>query len=472
MQTPIYQTELSELHKVLTKTLEAGLAHLHTLNNPENATYSTDYKLNIQAAAPTQGMGYDATLAQFKERLAPCLVAASGARYWGFVTGGTLPEAIAGDWLTSCYDPNAQAVAGQGDVSAQIEQETIAQLLDLFGLAHADFTGGFVTGATMSNFTCLAVARQWLGEKHGIDIAKAGLASVKVPMPILTATPHASSKKALAMLGLGSQNIIYIATLAGEGSREAIDIQALEQHILTLGGRPFIVIASAGTVNTVDFDDFVALKALKQKYDFWLHIDAAFGAFAALTVSHQHLLAGWEAADSITIDCHKWFNVPYENAVFFVKNKHVIHQVNTFQNSHAPYLGDPNEQFNYLNRLPENSRRLKALPVWFALQSYGKAGMARLVESNVAQAQHFANLIESSEYFTLLAPMRLNTVCFTTSTQANVGEFLTKLNATKQVFMTPTNFNGHAAIRAAFVNFRTQLSDVDTVFALMESLCD
>jgi glutamate/tyrosine decarboxylase-like PLP-dependent enzyme len=195
----------------------------------------------------------------------------------------------------------------------------------------------------------------------------------------LTATPHSSAIKCLSLLGIGSNNIIKVKTL--DGNREAIDTADLENKMNQLGGEPLILISSGGTVNTVDFDDFPAINKLREKYNFWWHIDAAFGGFAVCSSTHKHLVKGWENADSITIDCHKWLNVPYESAVFFVKEKHNILQTETFQNSNAPYLGNPLENFSYLNLLPENSRRLKALPVWFSLNAYGKKGYQDIVEN-------------------------------------------------------------------------------------------
>ncbi|NOS56043.1 MAG: aspartate aminotransferase family protein, partial [Cyclobacteriaceae bacterium] len=278
------------------------------------------------------GLGTLGALQQFNERFETLMVGSSGPRYWGFVTGGTTPAAIAGDWLSTVYDQNPQGLKGQGDVSANLEIETIQLLLDLFHLP-PDFFGGFVTGATMSNFTCLAVARQWVGKQLGIDIAKEGVAK---GIKVLTATPHSSSIKSLALLGIGSNNVVNIVTEAG--NREAIDIDALEHYFSNNSSEPVILISSAGTVNTVDFDDFKSIAKLKEKYSFWWHIDAAFGGFVACSSHHQHLVAGWEQADSIIIDCHKWLNVPYESAVFFVKQKHSVLQVETFQNSNAPYL--------------------------------------------------------------------------------------------------------------------------------------
>ncbi|SDD34603.1 pyridoxal phosphate-dependent decarboxylase family protein [Pedobacter soli] len=446
------------LDNILTDVKEQGMAYLNQIHERATASSGGVELINSLAA---EGVGAEGALKQFNERFEPIIVASSGPRYWGFVTGGTTPAAIAGDWLATIYDQNTQSAKGNGDISALIELETIQLLLSLFNLPH-QFFGGFVTGATLSNFTCLAVARQWIGKQEGKDFAREGITG---KVNVLSATPHSSSVKSLAMLGLGSNNIIPVKVM--QGNREALDIADLELNIQALNGAPFILISSAGTVNTVDFDDFEAINQLKQKYNFWWHIDAAFGGFAACSPEYNHLVKGWENADSITVDCHKWLNVPYESAVFLVKEAHQLLQVETFQNSNAAYLGDPMENFSYLNFLPENSRRLKALPAWFTLTSYGKQGYQEIVESNVEMALLFADFINNHPAFELLAPVRLNTVCFTLKEENHVQEFLNKLNATGKVFMTPTFYNGKKGIRAAFVNWRTSVADVNFVTAAM-----
>lgn len=456
------QNDLDQLSVLLDNAKLQGLNYLNHLENRPTSTHHTvEYKKSLTG----NGIGSMAALQEFNQRFEPLMVASSGPRYWGFVTGGTTPASIVGDWLTSIYDQNSQNTKGHGDISANIEIETIYLLLDLFGLP-PDFFGGFVTGATMSNFTCLGVARQWLGKQLGKDFAKEGVSgSIK----ILTATPHSSAIKSLSMLGIGSSNIIKIKVV--EGNREAIDIAELENHFSQLNGEPSILISSGGTVNTVDFDDFVAIAKLKEKYNFWWHIDAAFGGFAACSQSHKQVLTGWELADSITIDCHKWLNVPYESAVFFVKEKHNVLQIETFQNSNAPYLGNPFENFDYLNFLPENSRRLKALPAWFSLVAYGRKGIQEMVENNIQLAQLFGKSLEKENAFELLAPVRLNTVCFTLhgdENQNKVQSFLNKLNESGKVFMTPTVYKGRKGIRAAFVNWRTTEKDVAIVVELMK----
>lgn len=456
--------DLQNLDTILETVKLQGLDFLGQLpNRPTMAKYS----VQVNEPLNETGIGTLNALKLFNEKFEKIIIGSPGPRYWGFVTGGSTPASIIGDWLTSIYDQNTQAIKGQGDISAIIELETIKLCLDLFNLPN-DFNGGFVTGATMSNFTCLAVARQWIGKQTGKDFAKDGITE---KIKILSATPHSSVIKSLSMLGIGSNNVEKVKVQ--QGNCESMDLEDLEKKIKELNGQPFLLITSAGTVNTVDYDDLQAISTFKKKYNFWWHIDAAFGAFAACSPKYKQLLNGWENADSITVDCHKWLNVPYENAVFFVKENHKIIQTETFQNSNAPYLGDPSDNFNYLNFLPENSRRLKALPVWFTLKAYGKVGYREIVENSIEMAALFGQFIANSGAFELLAPVRLNNVCFTLrgeKNQNNVANFLAQLNDTGKVFMTPTVYNNRKGIRAAFVNWRTTTKDVELVIDEMLKL--
>lgn len=461
------QHDLDHIEDILDKAKQQGIDFL---NNLENIPTSNKESIDPTRELNELGLGALGTLEEFKERLAPLMVASPGPRYLGFVTGGSTPASIVGDWLASVYDQNAQSIKAQGGNSALIEFETINLLLQLLELPKS-FLGGFVTGATMSNFACLGVARQWFGTQFRKDFAKNGISET---INILTATPHSSSIKTLSMLGIGSNNYTTIKTI--EGNREAIDIADLEKNILSLNGKPFILISSAGTVNTADFDDFTAISKLRKKYNFWWHIDAAFGGFAAVSDKFKHLVEGWEGADSITIDCHKWLNVPYESAFYLIKKEHLNLQIETFQNSNAPYLGNPLENFNYLNVLPENSRRLRALPVWFSLLAYGKEGFQDIVENSALLALHFGNALIEDGNFELLAPIHLNNVCFTLKGEHNqekVSEFLTTLNDRGKVFMTPTVYQNRKGIRASFVNWRTTESDIRIVIQeLKETILD
>lgn len=418
-----------------------------------------------RATLPAEGLGGAAALELFRHTYGDSITAATGPRYWGFVTGGVTPAALMGDWITAAIDLNA---ADKDAAAFYIETETIALLKALFGLPEG-FVGCFVTGATMSNFTGLAAARQWLGMQHGVDIAADGMAALQ-GLKVLSAAPHSCIGKAMSMLGLGRNNLVRLPVLPG---RECVDIPALKSYLDEHKGQPFIYVANAGTVNTVDFDDIAALAELAKEYGFWLHVDAAFGGFAACSAQWKHLLNGWEQANSITIDAHKWLNVPYDAAMIFCRHPEWQHAV--FQNAGAAYLGDPGARFNFISNVPENSRRLRALPAWFSLMAYGKEGYGRLVENNIALAQQLGRLLEADTDFVLLSPVRLCVVCFTlnvpaASETAAVSEYLDALNATGIVCMTATVYQGRQAIRAALVNWRTTEKDVTMVYDTMKQL--
>jgi glutamate/tyrosine decarboxylase-like PLP-dependent enzyme len=457
------QEDVAALREILDAVKNQSVAFLEGLDTLQ--TSAVDQQI-VSGSLPQSGLGASGALDLFNMHFQKLIVAAAGPRYWGYVVGGVTPAALAGDWLTGVFDQNTQSTGSMGDISATIEVETLRMLLELFKLP-PDFNGGFVSGATMSNFTSLAVARQWAGSLTGKDIAREGVCD---GIAVLAATPHSSVIKSLAMLGLGSNNLIKVGTLEG---REALDVSSLEASLIELEGKAVILSCSAGTVNTVDFYDFSAIVALKNKYGFWLHIDAAFGGFVACSPANAYLLNGWESADSITIDCHKWMNLPYDSAIFLTRKTHERFQIQTFQNSSAPYLGELAEGFSYLNFLPENSRRFRALSAWFSLTAYGSDGYQWIVENSIACARNLAEYISSSDRFVLSAPVLLNVVCFSLNGDSPRNQaFLEKLNARGKVFMTPSVVFGKPCIRAAFVNYRTKVEDVSLAIGEMEAVCD
>lgn len=411
---------------------------------------------------PLRGESALQTIQYFKQHYAPYITNSAGPRYFGFVTGGSTPAAVAGDWLVSAFDQNA---CGSNDtIAPQVERQTIHYFKQLFGLDNVYF-GSFVTGATVSNQVGLTLGRQWVGEQLGKDFSVEGVYGV-APVKVVSATPHSSVIKSMAVLGMGKNTLIKIDTLP---DREAIDIHALEKYLQSIN-EPVIVVANAGTVNTVDFDDLEAIGKLKRKYKFWLHVDAAFGGFAALSEKYAHLVQGINHADSITIDAHKWLNVPYDAAMQFTRHKKL--QLKVFQNS-AAYLGDPEQSPDYFHYTPENSRRWRALPSWFTLKAYGKEGHREIVERNSATAYSLGQKIEHSEDFKLLAPVRMNVVCFTLKETATFDEIRSFLNAIRddgRVFFTPTLYKGTPAIRAAISNWQTSEADIQLAFDVLKEV--
>ncbi len=410
---------------------------------------------------PTESVGTLEALSLFRERYSSGLTASGGARSFGYVVGGATPAALVGDWLTSAFDQDN----GEG-ITVHLEDETVHLLRQLFGLSDAYF-GSFVSGATMSNFVGLAVARQWIANKRGVDVAVEGLYQL-APMKVFCGAAHSSNYKALSMLGMGRGSVIQVACLPGT---EACDIAALENELRKNSGENCIVVANAGTVNSTSFDDLTAIGDLKKKYDFWLHVDAAFGLFAACSPKFAHLVEGIDVADSIAVDAHKWLNVPYDSAIQFTKHKHL--QKSVFQNSNAAYLGDHGAMTDYMNHTPETSRRLRALTAWFTLNAYGKDGYREIVERNCAMAKLLAEKIQASEHFELLSPTNFNVVCFALksnkgeASSTDVGNFLARLTDDGKVFMTPTVYRNRAGIRAALCNWRTTETDIEIAWDAM-----
>lgn len=450
-----------QLKDLLQQTLEDSLDYFDALDQRPPATA---FVRNPPLALPREGLGAEQALTLFMQRYGQAMPASNGPRFWGFVTGGTTPAALMGDWLTGVYDLNLSSAAHS--VAPNIELEAIGLLRELFGLP-GDFSGVFVTGATMANFAGLALGREWVARQQGKSVALEGLAGLP-PVTVLSGSAHSSIFKVLALLGMGRNSLRAVGVLSGD--REAVDVGELRRALEQLGGHPCIVVANAGTVNTGDFDDLRAIAELKSRYRFWLHVDAAFGGFAACSPRYQDLMEGIAAADSLTVDAHKWLNVPYDSGMMFTRHRDL--QIAVFQNS-AAYLGAIADPPDFLHLSPENSRRLRALPAWFTLLAYGRSGYRALVEQHCQLARLLGERIAASANFRLLAPIRLNIVCFTLigeSAAERIQPFFERLRDDGRVFLTPTTFRGQPAIRAAFSNWRTQEQDLDIAWRAMNEV--
>jgi glutamate/tyrosine decarboxylase-like PLP-dependent enzyme len=449
-----FQQDHEQLESILAAAHSAALQFLHGL--AQRPAGRTPEPLSSDQL-PDKGLGAQKALAYFRDKYEALLSGSPGPRYLGFVTGGSTPAALAGDWLVSTYDQN---VSSDGDsIATTVERETLVLLRTLFALSD-DFDGAFVTGATQSNLVALATARQWVLQQSGHDAAEEGLWNMP-RIPVFGAAPHTSILKVLSILGMGRQSVEYIPCLPG---RQAIDPAALAQRLAANDGKPAIVVASAGEVNTGDFDDLEALGTLCQRYGAWLHVDGAFGLFATCDPSRSHLLRGLNAADSITTDGHKWLNVPYDTGIVFTR--HLFLQEQVFKAA-AAYLGAGPD---LLHRTPENSRRFRALPAWMTLMAYGRTGYQELVARCCLLAQQMGQGIEQSPHFELLAPITLNIVCFALrgADVAQRDHFLEALKQDGQVLLTPTFFAGRPAIRAAFVNWSTTEQDIPLILEALD----
>jgi glutamate/tyrosine decarboxylase-like PLP-dependent enzyme len=455
---PKLHDDLAALPDLLTIARDAAE---RALNSLDTRPVTVQLPEAAPAPMPVDGIGAAEALTRFEERWAPWFSGSAGPRYFGFVTGGATPASVVGDWLTSAYDQN---VVARDTAAVDLERETVGWLAELLGLG-PELHGAFVTGATMSNLVGLAVAREWLGEQLGISVTDDGIHALG-PVPVLSAAPHSSVYKALSMLGIGRRQVRLVPTLAG---REAVDVDELAA---ALDGRPAIVVANAGTVNSVDFDDLRAIASLKERFNFWLHVDGAFGAFAALSPRHRELVDGIAEADSVCVDLHKWLNVPYDAAVQFTRHRDL--QVQVFKNLGA-YLPPPVGEPDFLHLTPESSRRLRALPTWFSLVAYGRAGHQEIVERTIALAERLGEWLTGEPRLRLLVPVRLNIVCCTLAddpTQERVHALVDAIARSGEALVTPTVYDGTPGFRVAFSNWRTTESDVDRLGAALTKALD
>ncbi|KZB68281.1 glutamate decarboxylase [Thalassospira lucentensis] len=446
--------DLEQLDQILAATSDMARAFVQGADDMD-VTCRDFSAFDPSRPMPGQGRGTLDALRAAKEEILPLLAASIGPRYLGFVTGGTTPAALAGDWLTAAVDQNA--TGPEGSVTAAVEEQVISWLCDLAGLPKGRFDGVLTTGATVSNLLGLVAGRQWCGQQIGVDVDADG-AGVLPSFEIFAASPHASMIKDLSVTGIGRNSFTKVATQPGTEETDIVDLKA---KLAASTAKAKMVIASAGTVNATDFDNLVAIADLCAAFGAWLHVDAAFGMFAALDDRRAHLLAGLDRADSITSDGHKWLNVPYDCGIFLTRHIRVLE---TCCRAFAPYLQTEAVGNMYINRGVENSRRFRALPLWLAMVAYGRDGFAGIVRANCDQAADLAQWVRGHERLELLSEPKLNVTMLTgPGSDDDNRALLTRINATGKLFMTPTIYGGRFGFRAAFSNWRMQDHDMEIV---------
>jgi glutamate/tyrosine decarboxylase-like PLP-dependent enzyme len=417
---------------------------------------------------PEDGDGALAALADLATHGTSAALRSPGPRFFHFVTGGATPAALGADWLASAFDQSAFAWVAS-PLGSRLEVVALEWLKELFELP-ASWGGVLTTGATTANFTGLAAARQWWGERHGIDVARDGLDR---PVPVFSSGyVHSTALKALAMLGIGRA---ALRTLSRDDAGR-LDVDALEAALRELDGAPAILVGNAGDVNTGDFDPVDAMADLAERYGAWLHVDGAFGLFARVTPRAAGLTAGIERADSVIADGHKWLNVPYDCGFAFVRDQALLAKVFTLDAAYLPPPDDPRPNFGFLG--PESSRRARGLAVWATLRAYGRSGYRTLVERCLELAQRIAGRVDHARDLQRLADVPLNIVCFRFRPDGRSDEELDALNRRLgeailedgRVYVGTTVYRGRVAFRPAVVNWRTTEADVDLLVDVVREL--
>jgi glutamate/tyrosine decarboxylase-like PLP-dependent enzyme len=386
----------------------------------------------------------------------PGIMAIGSGRWFGFVAGGALPASLASDWLVSAWDQNTGLAEPTPSTSA-LEVVAGRWLLELLGLpAHSSFA--FVTGCQMAHVTCLAAARHAVYRRAGWDLPRQGLAGAPPLRVVVGGARHVTIMRALRLLGIGAEQEIALGA-DREGRMQTEGLAAAIE-----GGVPTIVCAQAGDVNTGAFDNLQAIADAVDGSDAWVHVDGAFGLWAAVSPALAHLVEGNARADSWATDAHKWLNVPFDCGIALCA--HPADHAAAMEYA-APYL-DVSDRLvarDPMGYSPEFSRRARAVPVWAAIRELGREGVTDLVDRCCAHARAIANGVAALPGCEVLNDVVLNQVLFRFEDDARTQDILAAVQAEGEAWMSPTTREGRFTIRISVVGWRTTEDDVERTVA-------
>ena len=435
---------------VLRRAAELAEEHLASLGERPvgGSTGYEDVVTALDEPLPESGEDPLDVIERLAAAVGPATVASPGPRYFGFVTGGALPAALAADWLVSAWDQNAFSLVSS-PAAAAVEAVTERWVLDALGLPGSAGVG-FTTGATMANFTCILAARHAVLARHGWDVEADGLAGAPPIRLVVGEHVHASMLVALRYAGLGPGRAVRVPAPGG----------AIDARELALTDGPTIVCAQAGEVNTGACDPLDALADAAQEHGAWLHVDGAFGLWAAAAPSLRHLVQGAERADSWAVDAHKWLNVPYDGGLAIVADRAAL---NAAMGVTASYL--PQESGREpIAHVPESSRRARAMTVYAALRQLGRAGIAELVERNCALARRAADGLRELGA-EILNDVVLNQVLVRFDDDEATRAAVAAVQRSGEAWLGGTVWEGRAAIRVSVSNWSTTETDIDRLIA-------
>jgi glutamate/tyrosine decarboxylase-like PLP-dependent enzyme len=392
------------------------------------------------------------------------LVASAGPRYFGFVVGGSLPAALGADWLASAWDQNAGLYV-LSPAAAVAEEVAAGWLVELLGLPIGTSVG-FVTGATMANFTALAAARHGVLARAGWDVERLGLQGAPPVTVVTHAGTHITVYASLQMLGLGREGEHVRRIASDDQGRMRPD--ALREVLATVDG-PTIVCTQAGNVNTGAFDPFAELIPIAHDRDAWVHVDGAFGIWAAAVPSMRRLMHGHEGADSWSTDAHKWLNVPYDSGLVFVRDASAHHGSMALGAEY--YIQTAGAERDPYNWTPESSRRARGFTVLAALRSLGRTGLVDLIERDCAHARRMAERLAAGPRVSILNDVVLNQVVVRfkgpdDDADGSAGDARTRavIDAVQRdgtCWLGGTTWAGRAAMRFSVSGWQTTEADIE-----------
>jgi glutamate/tyrosine decarboxylase-like PLP-dependent enzyme len=453
---------MTDERKILERVLDEAAAFLDGLPDRRVAARTDVDGVAVALRRPLPDKGAE-PLEVIEELIAgaePGILAIPSGRFFGWVMGGVLPATLAADWLTSTWDQNAGLLVSS-PAAAGVEWVASEWLLDLLDLP-ASSAVGFVTGAMMANFTCLAAARHEVLRRVGWDVERDGLQGAPEVTVIVGEERHETVDVALRFLGLGEIRSIVVP--ADDQGRIRLD--SLADTLGQAGNNPLILCLQAGNVHSGAFDPFRDAVDLAHRHGAWVHVDGAFGLWATASSEYRHLVAGVEQADSWATDAHKTLNVPYDNGIAIVANAEAMYSA---LGAHAAYLIQ-DERPDPFSTVPEFSRRARGFTVWAALRSLGRRGVAEMVERFCARARRFAAGLSEMDGVRVLNDVVFTQVCASFGPDEVTREVVARLLKDGTAWMTPSTWHGQAVLRISVSNWRTTEEDVDRTLAAVRRI--
>lgn len=400
---------------------------------------------------PSEGAEGEHVVAELVAAAEPGLVGSQTGRYYGFVIGSALPASVAADWLASAWDQNGFSVT-LSPAAAAFEDVAAAWLADVLLLPDG-VSFGFVTGAQGANTTALAAGRQHVLAAVGWDVARDGLVGAPPIRVVAGGERHVTIDRSLRLLGLGTKCLELVpADDQGRMRADAL-LTTLES-----GAGPTIVCAQAGNVNTGSFDPLPEIADACERAGAWLHVDGAFGLWAAASPRYRHLVSGSERADSWATDAHKWLNVPYDCGIVFCRQPQAHGEAMAVA---ASYLQRTDGR-SPSDWVPESSRRARGFATWAALRALGRDGVADLVDGCCAHASRFAELLGAEPGVEILNDVVLNQVLVRFGDDDDVTrEVVRRVQEDGTCWLGATEWQGKVAMRISVSSFRTTAADVE-----------
>ena len=432
---------------LLTATAARAVKYLETLNTrsvrPDKSAIAR--LSSLDTALPEHSSAPEDTIRVLDEIGSPATMASAGPRFFGFVIGGALPVTVAAQWLATAWDQNT-GLYHITPSTVEIERIALKWLLDVLRLP-SDCGGSFVTGATVANFTALAAARHTVLGKLGWNVERDGLFGAPAITVVVSEEVHPTLTKGLGLLGLGRERVLRVP-VDDQGRMRADSLPKLSG--------PAIVCAQAGNVNTGAVDPLADILAYAKKHDAWLHVDGAFGLWAAAAPDLRKHLVGIEEADSWATDAHKWLNVPYDSGLAFVRDAQALQDTMSIQAAYLP--GSVTRDSS--NFTPELSRRARGVEIWAALRTLGREGVAELISRSCRHARRFAEGLRAAG-FEILNEVVLNQVLVRFGDKERTEHVIAAIQQDGTCWCGGTVWQGKSAMRISVCCWATTEQDVE-----------